>query len=120
MPLVYVPHEPLRRDPETGEWGRAKDLTPALEYGELRFLLPAGRPPNDPALVVELLEAGLADFRPEDYLLPVGSPVVSAWAAAIAARRSGGTLRVLEWLTRSSAYRPHVARLWAPQPETQS
>jgi hypothetical protein len=114
MSIVYVTHEPLRRDEDTGEMVRAVDLSPAEEWGELRFLLPPGAPPLDPEAVLPQLRAGLAEFRVSDFLLPVGHPVLIAWAAALACRAAGGHLRLLQWRARERRYSAVSASVWAP------
>jgi hypothetical protein len=110
MSRIFIPHEPLRRDPESGEMVRKIDLSPAAAFGELVFLLPPGEPPRDPVPTIEILRAKLAGFQSNDYLLPVGSPLLIAWAAAIAARAAGGRLRLLQW--RFGAYAAVEAILW--------
>ena len=119
-PRVYVVHAPLRHDRATGRWVARVDLSPAEEFGALVHLLPPQSGGNDrvdlPALAAELA-AGLGDLTADDYLLPVGHPALIAAAAAYAARRTGGLLRLLEWNRDpvgldAGYYRPVELRLW--------
>jgi hypothetical protein len=120
-PRVYVPHEVLRRNRETQELERGMDLSPAAAFGELVFLLPPGRPSNDPAAYVTTLRAGLAGFLPTDFLLPIGHPAVAAYCAALAARATGGRLRLLIWNARQACYEATPAvTLWPDPPTVQS
>lgn len=117
MSRVFVPHEVLRRNLETGAFERQMDLSTAEGYGELVFLLEPGRPPNDPQLYLPVLRAGLAGFTPADLLLPIGHPAVVAYCAALAARAAGGCLRILVWNSRDRRYSVTPAvNLWAPAP----
>lgn len=111
-PRVFVINEPLRRCPQTNTLQRTIDLTPAEEWGELIFLLPAGNGPTDPDPTIETLLHKLKDFQPTDFLLPVGHPLYIGWAAAIAAQNTDGALQMLVWEKSRSAYRPVRAQLW--------
>lgn len=111
-PRVFVVNEPLKRDLETGAWNRTMDLTPAERHGELVFLLPPGNGPRDPRPIIDTLHNVLETFTEHDFLLPVGHPLYIAWAAAIAADKTNGTLRMLVWEKTSQSYRPVTAKLW--------
>ena len=110
---VFVPHEVLRRNVHTREFERAMDLSPAARYGELVFLLPAGRPTNNCAEYLPSLRAQLARFTVDDYLLPIGHPAVQAYCAALAARAANGRLRLLVWNAKQACYEAtSPAQLW--------
>lgn len=115
MPRVYVVNEPLRKDPDTGTFGRSLNLSPAREHGELTFLLPAGRIANDVRAVVRSLRDGLKDFTPKDFLLLVGDLRAIAWASAIAADIADGKINILQWDSRRSRYDIVPAELWAEE-----
>ncbi len=62
------------------------------------FLIPAGPDvPHDPEVSLSAMRRKLFDFTAEDYLLPIGSPMLIAWAAALATQASGGKLKMLDW-----------------------
>ena len=111
---VFVVNEPLKRDPDTGAFGRAINLDPAKEHGELVFMLPPGKLPRDPQAVISDLQAAfeLEDFTVNDYLVLVGDLRAIAWASAIAAQRTGGWLSVLQWDGQRRRYDIVRARLW--------
>ena len=108
---VFVVNEPLRRDPDTGEWEPALNLDPAREFGELTRLLPAGRVPDDLQVTVDALDRALVDYTAADYLLPVGHPLAIGCAIALAAQRTGGPVRFLVWHAGRRAYTPREATL---------
>lgn len=97
-PRVFVVNEPLKWDAGLNSWVRAINLSPARDYGDLVFLLPAGQLPEDPAPTVDALNQGLESITSDDYILLIGDPKAIAWAAAIAADILDGDLRLLHWL----------------------
>lgn len=103
---VFVVNEPSKDD-----GSRTMDISPASDHGELVFLCPAGNPPLDLRPMVDQMKNLLKDFSSEDFLLPVGHPMLIAVAGALAARASGGRIKMLLWKGRDSCYRPVVADL---------
>lgn len=86
MGTVYVTQIPHRK--EDGKWIHTVDVSPALEHGELKVLLPPGMNFYAAAPVVQQMRADLREFDPEvDALLPMGDPLVMAAAAALLGRR---------------------------------
>jgi len=67
-------------------------------------------PPNANRLHTAPLVSALKDqmehYGSEDYLVAVGDPSILAAAACIAARKTGGILRVLKWDRLSTSYIP--------------
>lgn len=100
---VFVVNETLRRS-DNGQLERAQDLSPALAFGQLRHLLPAGQPPTDPAIMVDTIDRGLKDFTVDDFLLLVGHPAAIGIAVALAHRRTEGPVRILRWSARDRRY----------------
>jgi hypothetical protein len=96
-PKVYVINVPKHNDPETGQWREAVNVQPAAEFGDLVFLTESGKLPVDPEPTLQQLRHKLRNITPRDYLLLVGDPRAIAWAAAIAADVTGGTLNLLRW-----------------------
>lgn len=116
-PVVFVVNEPLRFDQNVGAPTKMIDLTPALKYGELIFLTPAGRLPLDPAPTLAMIQKGLEDCQPHDYLLLVGDPRAIAFAAAIAADKTDGRLNLLHWHAAQSCYMPVRANVFGEDEE---
>lgn len=93
MSRVFVVHEPLNKDA-----GRTKDLSGARPFGELVYLVSAGKPPNDLSGLLPRMKSLLADYRAEDFILPIGHPVLIGWAAALASHRTNGKIKFLYWV----------------------
>ena len=85
---------------EHGSWVPSVDVTPAREFGELHFMIPAGVNFPEARMAEAQLWAQL-DVAPgfrnvQDFLLPMGDPVVMAAAIArLGARRE--PFRILKW-----------------------
>lgn len=95
--------------------GRAIDLTPALEYGELVVLLEAGQGEElNGTYAARRMAVMLADISDADYLLPIGNPVTIAIAGALAARFNRGRFNVLKWDNRAGTYCPVTVDLNEP------
>lgn len=92
MSKVYVVCEPVSRD------GSAKvDLSPAMEYGELEVLLAHSQSLLAPVPTVRKLREKLENFSDEDYILPVGDPVLMSTVSMVAANRNKGRVKFLKW-----------------------
>jgi hypothetical protein len=110
MSIVFVVNEPMRFDQDDEKYAqygnRVMNLRPAEEFGQLRYLMPAGRVRvTDPVALIDILEKGLAHFDPEkDFLLPVGDMTSCVMASAILAHRCDGFFRVLRWNTTTKRY----------------
>jgi len=93
---VFITQNPMRRN-VYNELVYKYDLTAAREYGSLEVLLPSGPVLISPQLSVMKLREKLRDFRPNDWLLCLGDPVVIAAASAIIAEVNGGVVPALVW-----------------------
>lgn len=110
---VFVPYEPLRRDPETGKLRPLLDLSPAAQFGELVFMLPpAIKPAVDPEASLPAIRRHMSTYSEGDCILMAGDMMLVAWATALAAMTSGGSVTLLKWDNRASAYRTVPAKLW--------
>lgn len=105
---VFLPQEPVRRSAATGKLVRNMDLSPAEKFGELIILLP-GRPFPNPDIVIPALKAGLRDFTAQDYILPVGHPLLIAWATIIATAICDGSVTMLDYDRETASYTPITA-----------
>ena len=108
-PVVYVIQEVMRKDPRTGNLVRVHNLKPALEFGNLVFLLDNRRFPITTDTVKAELRAKLADFTDRDFILPVGDPDFIGAAYKIAADQSGGVVHTLKWDKPTQRY---LERVW--------
>lgn len=114
MSRVFAVQQPTGRDRETGAIKPTMDLTPASEYGELRFILrdyhhPFRDPSGTAAEVRRVLEGEC--FGPDDWLLLVGNPSLIGIVSAQAALLTRGHLRLLQWDRPRRRYRPLEAQL---------
>lgn len=114
MSRVFVVHQPTGRDRATGAIKPTMDLSPALEYGELRFILREWENPfNDlDATASEVRRVLLGEgFNHDDWLLLVGNPVLIGLVAAEASRHTGGFLNMLQWDRTAHRYLSVSAQL---------
>lgn len=94
---IYVVQNTHYKDHNDGVWKPKFDFTPALQFGELAFLLDHKASPYDLPPVQRVLHEKLMHFSNKDYLLCVGSPVLIGLAVAIAADYNHGHVAMLQW-----------------------
>lgn len=123
-PRVFVTHEPQMRvtDPtnNTISWVRSRDLSAAHEYGEMRYVFPAGRLTQDPAYLVATAREKLSDFTSNDFLLLSGDTAAMAICSIIAAQRiemGENKIRFLLWDKRLANYYIMAPEVWLPDNE---
>lgn len=118
-PRVFCVQKQHRQDPQTGDLVPKFDLTPAQEYGELRYLFsPTAGPFNATNMLPELHEK-LRDYTPEDFLLLIGNPVLIGMAVAVAAGYSPTRVQLLQWSSSARGYLPIVVNGLLVPPETE-
>jgi hypothetical protein len=95
VPTVYV----VQEDPK-------KNLTPALEFGNLEALLDRDDEMTmlNATRVVRKLRHGLRNYQPTDLIIPIGNPIAIGIAFAIAAEKTGGEFCVLKWDQQEATY----------------
>lgn len=103
---VYIPQLPSRFDAATRLWVPSVNLAPAKKFGELIVMLPPEANRLHTAPLVASLRDSLKDFGEADYIVAVGDPSLIMAAGCIAARKTGGRLRVLKWDRREADYIP--------------
>ena len=109
---VYVVQDHRRYDKGTGEYVSVHDLSPAEEFGQLKYLLsPTAAPWATESIINDLWE-GLDGFRQGDYLLMIGNPVLCALAAVVACDITEGRIRFLQWNGRERKYTPVEAQVF--------
>lgn len=111
---VYVVQESVRRDPQTRELMPVHDLAPAQVFGDVQVLLsPSAMPFGHTEGIVRELHDKLAKFDPaQDWILPMGNPVLIGWAMAIATEYGEGRVRALVWNSRTKRYTPTDAQIF--------
>ncbi len=96
MSKVYVPQVPSTL--VSGVWQPKYDLSAVEEFGELTVLLEPGNTELSLAqAAADQIGDAMAFAGREDYLLPMGDPVLIAVAAAVFAENTGGLIRLLRW-----------------------
>lgn len=125
---VYIVHEVV----DAIRGAPIHDTTAAEEFGERRVLVRTkgrsiqimnrkgfverrakmfGQDENFITEAVSAIREGLTDYTRDDFLVPIGAPELIAAASAVAARRSGGHLKLLVWT--AGCYDPVVVdELW--------
>jgi hypothetical protein len=73
---VYVVQDHRRYDKDTGEYVSVHDLSPAEEFGQLKYLLSPTAAPWATESIINDLWGGAGRLPPGDYLLMVGNPVL--------------------------------------------
>lgn len=114
---VYVVQEHRKYNRETGEHEPTYDLSPAQEYGELRYLLSPTAAPWRPQSIIDDLYAGLEGFGPDDYLLMMGNPVLIGLATAVVSDINDGHIKFLQWHGRERKYIPVEAHVFGLSPD---
>lgn len=112
MGTVYVVQNQNKYDHDTGQYVPKFDLSPAFEYGQLKFLLSPTASPFTPEKVMPDLWEGLADYSNEDHLLLVGNPVLIGWVTAIAADVNDGRVNLLQWSGKERRYLSVAAQVF--------
>jgi hypothetical protein len=84
-----------------------RNITAAIDYGPVTFLLPE----NENVMlnaqpVIRKLRRELKDYRVTDYLLPLGDPAAIGAAFAVAASVTGGYVTLLKYDRQSGRYFP--------------
>lgn len=73
------------------------DLTPAAEYGQIEVLLTHSQSLLAPVPTIRKLKDKLRNFSDNDFLLPVGDPVLMSTVAMIAGEANNGRVSFLKW-----------------------
>ena len=94
---VYVVQERKKFDRVTGELVPAVNIMPAAEYGELIELFDSKQHALLTSQVVSKLRNKLRGFSDNDYLLPIGNPILIGIATAMAAKNNMGRVKLLHW-----------------------
>lgn len=102
MPKVYCVAEPIRM--ENGEPVPLFDLTPAVKFGEIVILLKHNSSVLNTVPLIRALKTKLEGFTAEDYVLPVGDPVLISIVVALCAEQTGGRFNMLKWDKKERTY----------------
>jgi hypothetical protein len=89
-----------------------QDMNLVARWGEPRIILSADHFQKNSEPALPRITEALCDFDADDWLMPYNHPIFVAWACAIAARQSGGFLRLLKWNVGHNEFRETSKRLW--------
>lgn len=94
---VYVVQERKRFNSITKELEPVVNLTPAAKYGDLVELFDNRQHALLTGPTVKTLKNKLRGFDDDDYILPIGDPILIAMATSIAAWNNMGKVKMLHW-----------------------
>lgn len=90
-----------------------KNITPAMEFGELKVLLPPGlEVVHSAGQTAERLKVLLSDYGDDDYLLLIGDPITIGIAVAVAGFWNNGRVKMLKWDRQERRYLPVECKLY--------
>jgi hypothetical protein len=101
MSIVYAVCEPVSN---VAGVTRPMDLTPAAEFGEVVILMQHSQSMLAPVPTVRSLNEKLRDFSDNDFILPVGDPVLISTVAMVASAKNSGRAKYLKWDKRLRKY----------------
>jgi len=99
---VFIVCEPTRI--ENGQQIKSVDLSPAAKWGEIIIVLQTSQAMVAPSAMIKTINDVLHDFSDDDYIVPVGDPILMCVVASIAARNNNGRVRYLKWDRRNRDY----------------
>lgn len=73
------------------------DLSPAAKFGATEVLVPFTQSMLATVPTVRMLKEKLKYFSDEDYILPIGDPVLMSTVAMVAGEQNGGRVKFLKW-----------------------
>lgn len=94
---VYVVQERKKLNSATGEFVPVINIIPAAKFGNLVELFTPTQHALLTAQVASKLKTAMRNFSDEDYILPIGNPVLIGVAVAAAARANMGKVKILHW-----------------------
>lgn len=101
---VFAPQLPSKFDTSVRLWVPTMNLQPAEKFGKLVVMLPPAASRLATAPLLTTIKEQMEDFNINDWLVAVGDPSLLAAAACIAARKTGGVLRLLKWDRQTHDY----------------
>ena len=108
-PIVYV----LQEIAGTRFNSPKINITGALEYGELKFLLPElSQLMWSPGPLIFELRKKLKNYTSEDYLLLVGDPAIIGVACSIVSDITNGKYKFIKWDRQERRYYPIEINLY--------
>lgn len=107
MTTVYFACAPQAMKSKTTGSTFTFDLSPALEFGPIRFVFDAGdQPSQDPERAIEQAYERLADITERDYLAWAGGgdPAALIISTAVACDLLDGNIKYLRWERKTDGF----------------
>lgn len=101
---VYVVQERKKFNANTEEYEPVVNLMPAAKFGDLDVLFDGNHHELLTGPTVRVLKNKLRNFSDEDYILPIGNPVLIGIVTAMAAKSNVGKVKVLNWDREGRCY----------------
>lgn len=119
MSYVHVIQDHWKVNRSTGVLEPKYDFTPALEYGDIRFLVSHDANPWDRAVVQEFRRKLRAFCPEEDYLLLIGDPALIAMAGFLLGSWGVQRFLSLRWDRKQRVYYPLVVHAGGDYDDTE-
>lgn len=103
-PKVFIPHVPMKFDPNIGMTPKFDTLHEASDYGELIVLIDSKMAISSREDCLSRIKIGLRDYNDDDFFLPMGSHYFMMVSAIVISTKVD-TLQVLEWSARERCYK---------------
>lgn len=102
---VFVVQDAKYLNKKTGQVEDKYDLSPVEKFGRLVPVMGTGKilPERAPQAMRQIAEV-LKNYTPEDFILIIGDPAAIVGVCMVAARNTGGKLKLLRWDRWSSSY----------------
>jgi len=101
-PRVFAVCEPTHII--AGEPVKSVNLKPAIEYGDVHILLQNNQTMFATVPTIRTLRDKLHDFGDDDFILPVGDPVLMSMVAMVASDINHGRVNYLKWDKKARRY----------------
>lgn len=97
MSYAFIPQQPSKYDRDTKLWIPIVDLEAVKQYGEPVVMIPPNAGRGNTAPLIDVMKAKMKNYTVDDYIVALGDPSLIAAAACIAARATGGIIKMLKW-----------------------
>lgn len=97
MSCAFIPQQPSKYDKDTRLWIPIVDIQQVEQFGTPVVMIPPNAGRGSTAPLVDVIKAKMRDYTIDDYIVALGDPSLIAAAACIAAKATGGVVKMLKW-----------------------
>ena len=97
MSYAFIPQQPSKYDKDTRLWIPIVDIQQVEQFGTPVVMIPPNAGRGSTAPLVDVIKAKMRDYTIDDYIVALGDPSLIAAAACIAAKATGGVVKMLKW-----------------------